>query len=175
MRYIPMMLFVTLCLLFAGMLLTRPDTPTPLPTPLIDKALPEFTLPDIDGNPIQISALAKGKVMIINIFASWCVPCLMEHPHWAKIVAKHNVQIIGIGWKDKPDRINAWLGEHGNPYHQVLIDSGGEVTTLLGITGVPETYIIDAKGVIRHKISAPLNKGIIEDELLPILKQMESE
>jgi cytochrome c biogenesis protein CcmG/thiol:disulfide interchange protein DsbE len=175
MRFAPIALFVLLCALFAGMLLTKPSTPRPLPSALIGKPLPEITLPAL-ANAAQTQLHPdnlKNQITIINVFASWCVPCLAEHGLWKNITNEHEVQLIGIGWKDTPENLKQWLEKHGNPYSQTLVDAKGSTTTALGITGVPETYILDKNGIIRYKLAMPLTESIIRDEILPLIKTLE--
>jgi cytochrome c biogenesis protein CcmG/thiol:disulfide interchange protein DsbE len=174
MRYFPILVFALLCMLFAGMLLSGQATKTTLPSPLISKPFPEIVLPEIHQNKAATvnSESLKGRITILNVFASWCVPCLAEHPLWANITTAHQVDLIGIGWKDSPDNLSKWLDTHGNPYTRVLVDTRGESTTPLGITGVPETYIVDANGMVRYKLSMPLTENLIADEILPLLEQL---
>ncbi len=175
MRFAPIIIFALLCAMFAGMLLTKPPTPQPLPSPLIGKALPAITLPSLtNANPIQLDQDAlKGNITIINVFASWCVPCLAEHGLWPDITQRKKVKLIGIGWKDSPENLAKWLDQHGNPYSQTLVDTKGQITTALGITGVPETYILDTHGIIRYKLAMPLTEAIIREEILPLITTLE--
>lgn len=174
MRYFPLILFTSLFLFFAGVILTRPQTPETLPSALIDRPLPDITLPNLQGKPTELTSLARNKITIVNVFASWCIPCLMEHRFWSQITDQHQVQLIGVGWKDTSEKLAQWLNENTNPYAHVLVDSEGSTTTTLGITGVPESYVIDKQGMIRYKVSMQLTEEIIANEIMPILKQLET-
>jgi cytochrome c biogenesis protein CcmG/thiol:disulfide interchange protein DsbE len=132
----------------------------------------------------DISALEKGrltpqafegKVVVLNMFASWCRPCLAEQGMLLTLAKSHKTTLYGIAWKDKPTAIRAYLREHGNPFTQVGVDEKGSVTVALGLTGVPETFVIDKRGyVVKHYISA-LTPELLNDELLPLLDRLEAE
>jgi cytochrome c biogenesis protein CcmG, thiol:disulfide interchange protein DsbE len=152
-RFIPLLVFVVLCsALGLALILAKP----PAKNALLDKPFPAFETVDLKGNSLSQEAM-KGRVAIVNIFASWCVPCLTEHPELLAFRKQFpEVAIIGIGWMDSPENITAMLSQHGSPYTHVGIDAKGALTAPLGITGVPETYVVDAKGIIRAKFSEPV-------------------
>lgn len=175
MRFLPIIIFGAICLLFALLIWQKPESKG-LPSPLIGQSFPAIELSSLAiKDKVQLNKNVYGRVTIINIFASWCVPCLAEHPLWVDILKQPDVQLIGIAWRDKPERVNAWLNKHGNPYSQTFIDEAGNATVDIGITGVPETYILDKKGVIRMKFSAPLTESMIHNEVLPLLNQLQAE
>ncbi|WP_292052681.1 MULTISPECIES: DsbE family thiol:disulfide interchange protein [unclassified Brevundimonas] len=130
------------------------------PAALVGKPLPETVLPMLEGavaseKMLDPKTAAVGKPVVVNVFASWCAPCRLEHPQLMALKAK-GVKIIGIAYKDDPARTRAFLDELGDPFDVVLVDREGRAGLDLGISGVPETFVVDAYGVIRHKASGPV-------------------
>lgn len=171
-------LFVTPLILFAalaaylGFGLTR-DARV-LPSALIDKPAPEFALPPLfAGEPGFSTADIKGKVAVVNVFASWCVPCRAEHPLWMRFAKEQKVPLYGIDWKDKREDAIAWIRELGNPYALIGYDSKNEAGIEWGVYGVPETYIIDRTGRIRKKHVGPIFPEILEKEIMPLIRELE--
>ena len=170
---VPLLILLALAAYFAIGL--RTDTRT-IQTVLIDKPLPAFDLaqfPD-DGKRVTPESL-KGRVTLLNIFASWCISCRVEHPVFLKLAKEQRVEIIGLAWKDKPDELKLWLEELGNPYATIADDRIGRTAIDLGVTGAPETYVIDKNGRIRLK-----HVGVVDDytwtnTLEPLVKQLEAE
>ncbi len=164
-RFIPLILFLALCTaLGLTLVVAKPDQPNAL----LGKPFPNFETAALDGGTIN-NASFQGKPAIINIFASWCVPCLAEHPELIATSKQFpGVAIIGIGWMDKPENIAKMLKEHGSPYTAVGIDTPGRLTAPLGITGVPETYIVDQNGITRAKFVSPITVKMLEKELAPL-------
>lgn len=148
--WLPLVLFGAFVALVVGGLL-RPADPTVRST-LVGKPLPSFHLPAaLESRPgLDSRTLADGKVHLINIFASWCVPCRVEAPQLA-ILARAGVPIEGIAVRDDPAQLAAFLQDVGNPYHSVARDDDGQVQLAIGSSGVPETYVIDGQGVIRYQ------------------------
>ena len=150
--------------------------PSQVPSALIDKPLPEFDLPPIEGmgGPgLSSAALADGEVKIINVFASWCVPCRAEHPVIERLAGEHGVPVYGINYKDKPADARLWLAELGNPYKAIGVDGKGRTAIDFGVSGVPETFIVDGQGVIRYQYIGPIVPLDLEEKLLPILRELE--
>jgi cytochrome c biogenesis protein CcmG/thiol:disulfide interchange protein DsbE len=176
---IPLALFVAVAAgLFAGLWLK----PEQLPSPLIDKPMPPITLKPIEGLPDVpgfATADLDGRVTILNVFASWCIPCRAEHPELKKLIAdpafKGRVGLIGINYKDKPKDALAYLDELGNPYQRIGADTTGRASIDLGVYGVPETFLIDAKGRIRLRYPAPMNPYDVEHTIKPALKKIIAE
>src|SRR5690606_8784972 len=120
--------------------------PSKLPSQLIDRPAPQFALPAVrDGEPGLATADLAGEPALLNIFASWCVPCRLEHPVLMRLSAE-GTPIYGIDWKETPAAGAAWLAEHGDPYRKVGNDEAGRIGIDLGVTGVPETFVIDRRG-----------------------------
>jgi cytochrome c biogenesis protein CcmG/thiol:disulfide interchange protein DsbE len=169
----PLLVLLALAAYFAISLTT--DTRT-IKTVLIDKPLPAFDLaafPD-DGKRVTPGSLT-GRVTLFNIFASWCITCRVEHPVFLKLAKEKRVEIIGLAWKDKPDELRAWLEELGNPYATIADDRIGRTAIDLGVTGAPETYVIDKKGRIRFKHVGAVDDYTWTNTLEPLVKQLEAE
>jgi cytochrome c biogenesis protein CcmG/thiol:disulfide interchange protein DsbE len=140
--------------------------PRGLPSVLIAKRLPAFALPGFSDADIA----AVGRPLLVNFFASWCVPCVQEAPVLADL-RRAGVPIWGIAYKDRPDATDAFLARHGNPYVRLARDQLGLVAIDWGITGVPETYLIDGQAIVRWHLADPLTAEIVEHELQPLLRK----
>ena len=159
----------------------RSGDPSRLPSALIGKPVPEFSLPPIDGvaqtgkaSPgISSAELANGQVSVVNVWASWCGPCIQEHPNLTKLKTQHNVRLIGINYKDQPEAARRFLTRLGNPFDAIGADVSGRVAIDWGVYGVPETYIVDGKGKIVHKIVGPISEAMITSEVLPAIAAAE--
>ena len=146
--------------------------PQKLPSALIDKPLPAFNLPPIEGEGTALSnSDLAGKVALLNVWASWCPPCRVEHPILMGIAAA-GVPIYGVNYKDKPDEAKRFLAQLGNPFVAIGADRTGKLAIDLGVYGYPETFIVDAKGVIRYRHAGPISKPDWEQTLLPIVMKL---
>ncbi len=142
-----------------------------LPSALIDQAVPAFELPPlVDGKPGLDSAALRGEVALVNIFASWCVPCRYEHPLLMRLAADGTVAVHGINWKDKPEDARNWLHELGDPYTRIGSDQNGRIGIDWGVYGVPETYLVDAGGRIRYKKVGPMDQEFLDQTMLPLIE-----
>jgi cytochrome c biogenesis protein CcmG, thiol:disulfide interchange protein DsbE len=166
---LPLALFAVL----AGYFLVglRSD-PSILPSALIDKPAPAFDLPALDDQPGLASADLAGNVVLVNFFASWCVPCRAEHPLLMRLAAAGGVALYGIDYKDKPEAASRLLAELGNPYRRVGADRDGRTFIDFGAYGVPETYVIDKGGHIRYRQVGPITPDDYDGKILPLLKQL---
>jgi cytochrome c biogenesis protein CcmG/thiol:disulfide interchange protein DsbE len=155
---LPLAALAALALLF-GLFALKHD-PRVQPHALVGKPLPEITLPGLDdGRPVSLrQASSTGAPVLVNVFASWCAPCELEAPVLMQLKAR-GVKLIGVAYKDAPDNTKAFLGRVGDPYAQRLVDRDGRAGIELGVTGVPETYLVDAQGVILAKYAAPLSQA----------------
>lgn len=173
---LPVALVVVLAVAFATLLSTDRNREL-IPSALLAKPAPETLLPalvGLDGIDGFSSQDFLGNVTIINFFASWCIPCLAEHPAITAL-AQSGQRVWGINYRDPaPDGIE-WLALHGNPYARVGADHEARASLDWGVTGVPETFIIDREGIIRHKHSGPITPQILEQEILPILRALAAE
>jgi cytochrome c biogenesis protein CcmG/thiol:disulfide interchange protein DsbE len=145
--------------------------PGTLPSALLDQPVPAFQLPALDGGDGLSSEDLKGRVSLVNVFASWCVPCRVEHPVLMRL-AEEGVPIFGINYKDPPDQAKAWLAELGDPFEKIGADRNGRVGIEWGVYGVPETFVVDAEGRIRHRHVGPIQARDLERTLLPILAEL---
>src|SRR5580658_3712510 len=167
---LPVISFLALAFYLA--LALRPDRdPHELPSALIDQEAPGFSLAGLDGAGISRDGL-KGGPVVINFFASWCVPCRIEHPLLMRLAEQNHLPLYGIDYKDKPDDGSHLLATFGDPYRQVGMDRDGRVGLDFGVYGVPETYVVDSAGVIRKRFVGPLTAETVDKELLPLLKQL---
>lgn len=162
---IPFAVFVLLLIFFWKGLGADPRQ---VPSALINQPLPNFSLPSL-GDPDQEldNKLFKGKVSVLHTWASWCSTCKSEHPFWVDVAKTQSVTIYGMLFKDARYSADAWLKTHQNPYKQILLDEQGKFAMDLGISGVPETFLIDSEGVVRYKLSGPIDKRIWAQEFLP--------
>ncbi|HTI03140.1 MAG TPA: DsbE family thiol:disulfide interchange protein [Acidisoma sp.] len=143
--------------------------PHALPSQLIGRAVPDFTLPGLAGGPMTGNQLQHpAGPMLVNFFASWCVPCLEEAPTMAAL-AKTGLPIWGIAYKDNPADTRRFLAQNGNPYARIALDQPGRVAIDWGLYGVPETYLIDAQGIVRWRYAGPLTSAVVAGELQPLL------
>jgi cytochrome c biogenesis protein CcmG, thiol:disulfide interchange protein DsbE len=167
---LPVLIFVGVGIGLAVGLTRDPST---LPSALIDKPVPTFELPPIEGMPGEglSSADLKGEVSLVNVFASWCVPCRAEHP-LLMALAERGVVINGIDYKDPAEQAARWLDELGNPFARIGADRDGRVAIDFGSYGVPETFVIDRAGRIRHRHVGPLQPRDVEETLLPMLEDL---
>ena len=168
---LPVLLFLALAGYFA--LALRPDyDPHALPSAMIDKEAPPFALAGLHGEGIARDAL-KGGPVLINFFASWCVPCRVEHPLLMRLSEREHVPLYGIAYKDRAEDAAKLLAQLGDPYRRIGLDPDGRTGLDFGVYGVPETYVIDADGHIRKRFVGPLTAQQVEQELLPLLKSLQ--
>src|ERR1700761_2825755 len=168
---LPLVLFLVLAGYFAVALRPGHDIHE-LPSAMIEKPAPAFTIASLGDNRPLASDTLKGHPFIINFFASWCVPCRIEHPLLMRLAEQKHLPLYGIAYKDKPADSTRLLSTFGVPYRQVGIDQDGRVGLNFGVYGVPETYVIDASGVIRKRFVGPLTADTVDHDLLPLLKQL---
>lgn len=173
---IPLALFAALAALFYVALYA--GDPSRLPSALIGKPVPDFALPPLegllaDGRPVPgfgTQDLARGRVSIVNVWASWCIPCHEEHPYLVILGERSGAPLYGINYKDDADAARRFLGRYGNPFVAVGVDASGRTAIDWGVYGVPETFIVDGAGRIAYKHVGPIDMTIITDRLLPAIK-----
>jgi cytochrome c biogenesis protein CcmG/thiol:disulfide interchange protein DsbE len=167
---LPLAVFFALVAFFAVGL--RLD-PREVPSPLIDKPAPNFALTRLDAPAQTIRRTDMlGKVWMLNVWASWCEACRDEHPHLVEFARSKALPIMGLDYKDRRDLAQAWLAERGNPYDASLFDEDGRVGIDFGVYGVPETFLIDKRGVIRFKHIGPLTPEVLRDDVLPLVRSL---
>lgn len=167
---LPLAVFVVLAaFLFVGLSLN----PREVPSPLIGKPVPTFQLPQL-AQPDRTFAPSQmqGEVWLLNVWASWCVACRIEHPLLVELAKKNTVPVIGLNYKDKRDAATSWLAQFGNPYKLSVVDADGRVGIDYGVYGVPETFVIDKQGVIRFKQIGPITEEAWQNKLLPLVQQL---
>ncbi len=167
--FVPLVVFLAL----AGLLLARlfSGDASVLPSALIGKPVPTFALAPVTGidKPgLATADLAQGGVTLVNVFASWCVPCRQEAPALDQL-QRQGLRIVGIAYKDAPADTRRFLNQVGDPYQKVGVDQSGRTGIDFGVYGVPETYVIDGKGTIEAKIVGPLTEDNIKDQLMPAI------
>ena len=174
---LPVLLFAGLIAFFAFGLTQDPSR---IPSMLIDKPLPAFDVPGLDAASPGFSTasfgsgIARGEPKLLNVFASWCAACPEEHPMLTQI-ASEGVPVYGLDWKDQPADAKAWLAKLGNPYHRIGSDPGARTGIDLGVTGVPETFVVDGRGRVRYKQIGPISPDDWDKTLKPMLAKLRAE
>jgi cytochrome c biogenesis protein CcmG/thiol:disulfide interchange protein DsbE len=179
--FLPLLVFAAI----AGLFLIRlfAGDASRLPSALIAKPIPPFSLPGVDGLPGQAGLsdadLRQGKVTVVNVFASWCVPCRQEHETLMRLsrdpaLAGVGARLVGLAYKDDPDNVLEFLGKEGDPYAAIGADAKGRVAIDFGVYGVPETFIIKGDGVIAYRFVGPISDEIFEETILPEIKKAQS-
>jgi cytochrome c biogenesis protein CcmG/thiol:disulfide interchange protein DsbE len=169
---IPLALFVALVAFFA-VGLTR--DPREVPSPFIGKPAPAFRLEQLhEAQRVFTPGDMKGRVWLLNVWASWCVSCRVEHPLLVELAKRNVVPIVGLDYKDAREDGQQWLARFGNPYVLSAFDVEGRVGIDYGVYGVPETFVIDKEGVIRHKQIGPITPESLENTLLPLIRRLQA-
>ena len=166
----PLVVLVGLLVVFA---LSLNRDPSLIQSVLIDKPAPQFSLAAVEGTGVPgfDTASLSGEVTLVNVFASWCIPCRDEHPVLVALKEQTGVRLFGMNQKDAPENAVAFLKELGNPYDAIGADSNGRTSIDWGVYGVPETFIVDAKGIIRFKHVGPLTMDDIASEMIPAIEK----
>ncbi len=167
---LPLLVFVLLAGFFSVGLLRDPRE---VPSPFIGKPAPAFRLDQLhEAKSAFAPADMKGKVWMLNVWASWCVSCRVEHPLLVEIARQNLVPIVGLNYKDRREDGVQWLAKFGNPYVLSAHDFDGSVGIDYGVYGVPETFVIDKAGVIRHKQIGPITPEALEKTILPLIREL---
>lgn len=168
--FLPLSVLLLLVLVFYFGLGLNPRL---VPSPLIGQPVPEFSLPRLENtdNVFMQSTLHK-EVSLLNIWATWCVSCRQEHPTLMKIAASDEAPVYGLLYKDEPANATQWLQSRGDPYRANAVDADGRVAIEWGVYGTPETFVIDAQGIIRHKHVGPMNWDDWETVILPLIRSL---
>lgn len=169
---IPLVVFIVIAgFLWVGLRLN----PSEVPSPFIDKPAPAFSLQQLHNPQLVFSNRdMQGKVWLLNVWASWCVACRSEHPLLVQFARSRLVPVYGLNYKDEPQDARRWLMDLGDPYHASLVDYEGKVGIDYGVYGVPETFVIDKQGVIRHKVIGPLTPARLQDCVIPLVKKLQA-
>lgn len=141
---------------------------------LYEKPPPEFALVDLfdDEKQFTTSDLTSGNLSVVNFFASWCGPCRAEHPYLMALAAREDVRVFGIDYKDEPEVARAWLRTHGNPFQIIGADADGRAGIEWGLAGVPETFIVDKRGLVVYRVQGAINGPILNRQLLPLIDRL---
>jgi cytochrome c biogenesis protein CcmG, thiol:disulfide interchange protein DsbE len=176
-RLLPLVGFVLVfALLGFGIYWSQGHDPREVPSPLIGKPAPAFSLPLLDQPSTKLgSAELAGQPYLLNVFASWCFACRDEHPILMREGKRLGVKLVGFNYKDEPDDAKRWIAQFGNPYDVIIADLPGDVAIDFGVTGAPETFLVDAKGIVRYKYISPITPEIIATELLPRISLLKKE
>jgi cytochrome c biogenesis protein CcmG/thiol:disulfide interchange protein DsbE len=170
--YLPLAIFLVIAAFLAVGLTLNPRE---VPSPLIDRPAPEFELVQLH-DPDRTASLEdmRGEVWLLNVWASWCAPCLEEHPHFVELARSGSVPIFGLNHKDRREDALKWLARHGDPYRMIARDPDGRVSIDYGVYGVPETFVIDKEGIIRYKHIGPVDRNVLENRILPLVRELQS-
>lgn len=172
----PLFIFAALAALFAVAL--RSGDPSKLPSTMIGKPAPSATFPAVEGlvdggRPIagfSTADLAQGKVSVVNFWASWCIPCVQEHPLLGELAKRSGAGIYGVNYKDDPANARRFIGRYGNPFTAVGADANGRLAIDWGVYGMPETFIVNGRGEIVYKHVGPLTPASLEQKVLPVIE-----
>ncbi len=169
--FLPLIIFAVLAVFLVKGLYLDPQE---LPSALIDRPLPAFTLPALDSDRTLDKAAVTGKVALFNVWATWCITCRYEHPFLTQL-SQRGVLIYGINYKDDDAAADKWLQDLGNPYKAVIADRDGSLGLDLGVYGAPETYLVDADGVVRYRQVGVVDEKVWDDVLGPLYHQLGGE
>lgn len=175
--FIPLIVFIVLAVFFfvvQKQIGSGDYNPENMPSALIDKPLPTFALPDVQSGATITNDVLNRKITLVNIWATWCPSCAYEHIYLLKL-AQRGVAVLGVDYKDEPTKAKQWLSEKGNPYIAVLDDRAGKLGLDLGVTGAPETYVVDQKGLVRLRYQGPLDQRVWDEVFQPLIDKLTKE
>ncbi len=169
----PLLAFLTLVIVFAFGLTRDPNI---LPSEMIDRPVPAFELTELyEPERILTEDIFLGKTSLVNVFGSWCVSCVVEHPKLMEISKDQPVKMVGVDWRDTREDAKRWLEKNGNPYDVILFDGDSRFAIDLGVTGAPESFLVDKAGRIRYKHTGIITNEIWDENLRPIVMSLEAE
>lgn len=173
--FLPLIIFVVLAVVFFGVerrVQTGDYRPTALPSALVGQPLPDFALTELSSGQTLTRKELLGSWFLLNVWATWCPTCHYEHPFLVNL-AQQGVRIYSVDYKDSAPDAKEWLAEKGNPYLATLFDPEGTLGLDLGVTGAPETYVVDAQGIIRFRYQGALDEKIWQREFGPLIATLE--
>jgi cytochrome c biogenesis protein CcmG/thiol:disulfide interchange protein DsbE len=171
--FLPLAVFAVMAaFLYQGFLLNDPHD---LPSALIDKPFPEFRLPSLGEERVLTREDLIGHVTLVNVWATWCPTCAAEHEALKRIAREHGMRIVGVNYKDDLAKAKRWLRELGNPYVMNVVDADGRLGIDLGVYGAPESFLVDAQGVIRYKRVGEVNAAIWARDIAPLVERLTAE
>ena len=171
---LPALVFAVVAAYFVWGLVSGRD-PRAVPSALIDKPVPQFELPLLEGTDLpglSTADLKTGEVTLVNIFAAWCLPCRAEHPLLMELAEDPSIRLVGIDYRDDPEAGLKWLQELGNPYRRIGVDARGRAAIEWGSSGVPETFVIDRTGRVRYQHIGPIHQSQLDQTILPLLEEL---
>jgi cytochrome c biogenesis protein CcmG/thiol:disulfide interchange protein DsbE len=174
-RLLPLLLFAALAVLLGvGVAMNSGKDTSAIPSPLIGKPAPAFSLPVLDepGRMVSNTDLL-GAPYLLNVWGSWCPGCRVEHPVINALAESGRIKVVGYNYKDEPEDARRWLQQFGNAYQLVIVDQPGLAALDWGIYGAPETFLVDAQGIVRWKYIGPISREIVDTQLLPLLESLE--
>jgi cytochrome c biogenesis protein CcmG/thiol:disulfide interchange protein DsbE len=167
---IPLIGFALLVVVLAVGVKRSPEKQV-VPSVLIGRPAPDFTLPDLMNPEAQVTSQSlKGKPYMLNVWGTWCYACRIEHPALLELNRLGQIPIVGLNWRDQDDLARAWLAEYGNPYTHIPVDTEGRTAIDFGVTGAPETFLVDSKGIIVHRHVGPLSVEIWKRDFEPRIR-----
>jgi cytochrome c biogenesis protein CcmG/thiol:disulfide interchange protein DsbE len=169
---LPVIVFFALYLLFKTRLTKDPNL---LPSVLIGKEIPSFEVSSLNKEKKLTDKQFKGHIILLNVWASWCPGCQIEHPILIDLAKNGYAHVYGLNYKDSPQDANLFLENMGNPYQEIIYDPKGKLSMQFGVYGTPESFLIDEKGIVRYRYVGPLTLDILEKDLLPRIRQIEQE
>lgn len=147
--------------------------PTIIPSPLIGKPAPTFSLPSLHQEAVSVSSVElAGQPYVINVWASWCPGCRVEHALVEELARRNVAPLIGLNWKDQSADAKRWLEQFGDPYSAIAVDESGRIGIDFGVYGAPETFVVDAEGVIRFKHTGPITQDVLDDQIVPLVQSL---
>jgi len=175
-RVLPLLAFAVLAILLAvGVRMNSGRDTSAIPSPLIGKPMPAFSLPVLGDPQRQVGDQdLRGRAFVLNVWGSWCPACRDEAPQLDRLAKAKVVRVIGYDYKDEAAEGQRWLREFGNPFELVVADEDGRAALDWGIYGAPETFLVDAKGIVRWKTIGPITDEVLEKELLPRIAALEA-
>ena len=169
--FLPVIFFIALAmLLWRGLYLD----PKVLPSMLIDKPMPEFALTTVEDLPVSNVDL-PDQIFLLNVWGSYCLPCLIEHTTFMRLLEAGEIPVVGVNYRDQKELALDWLEDNGNPFSFSILDESGRFGIDLGVYGAPETYLVDADGVIRYRHVSVLDETIWKEEFLPAIAELQVE
>ena len=169
--FMPVIGFIALAILLWRGLALDPKT---LPSMLIDKPMPAFMLTTVEGSAVSNSDL-PDQIFLLNVWGSYCLPCLIEHPTLMRLSEEGEIPVIGVNYRDRQNLAIEWLEDNGNPYAFSILDEDGRFGIDLGVYGAPETYLVDADGVIRFRKVSVIDERVWEEEFIPAIAELRAE
>ena len=172
---LPVLVFAVIAGYFVWGLTDSERNPNEVPSAMVGQPVPDFVLPAVAGLDlpgVSTADLKNGRPTLVNFFASWCVPCRAEHPLLMDLAAEGGLRLVGINYRDAPADAVAWLDELGNPYERIGADDKARTGIDFGVSGVPETFVIDREGRIRYQEIGPLTTETLEERLRPLIEEL---